>query len=127
MKRGINYERELVKIFWKHGIAALRVAGSGLAPHPLPDILIGFKGKIYAIEVKSTKKDYLYIDEIKIKELLEFSKIFGCEAYLALKFIRKGWYFLKPKSGRITYDFAKSNGLTLKNFIEKIITRDEVL
>ncbi len=127
MKRGINYERELVKIFWKHGIAALRVAGSGLAPYPLPDILVGFKGKVYAIEVKSTKKDCIYIDEIKVKELLEFSKIFGAEAYLALKFIRRGWFFLKPISGKITYEDAKSNGLTLKSFIEKILTRDEVL
>ena len=77
-KKGSAEERDLVHKLWDRGFAAMRAPASGGATkRPLPDVLAG-NGKLYlAIEVKTTTKDKVYIDEPQITALCEFSKIFS--------------------------------------------------
>lgn len=97
-ERGANAERELYKIFLENGFRAVRVAGSGIAEETACDLIAGRKGKRkYAIECKTTKKPYKYIDKKQIEEFLIFSEIFGLIPVIAVKFNRKGWYFFNPK------------------------------
>ena len=119
-KTGSVEERDLVNKLWDAGFAAMRAPASGGATkRPLPDVLAG-NGKLYlAIEVKSTRQDHIYIDNEKIKNLIEFSEIFGATAYVGAKFIRKPWRFIKledlhiTRSGnyRVNTDLAFSEGL----------------
>lgn len=89
------------------------MAGSGSMPLPCPDLLSGKKGRTLAIECKSGKgKQRRYIDKGQVEELIEFSKGFGAEAWIAVRFDGMKWSFLKPghlgKSNGGTYYFDKS-------------------
>ncbi|RLF35109.1 MAG: Holliday junction resolvase, partial [Thermoplasmata archaeon] len=97
-KRGIAAEREPLHLFWENGFAVARVAGSGSIPEPSCDLLVGNGKKKYAIECKTTRKTKKYIGKKQIKEFLKFSERFGLEPIIAIKFIRKGWFFLAPKN-----------------------------
>jgi len=55
--KGMNAERELIHLFWKSGWAPLRVAGSGVARTPCPDVIAGNGIRRLAIEAKSSKKN----------------------------------------------------------------------
>ncbi|MBE6488954.1 MAG: Holliday junction resolvase [Methanosphaera stadtmanae] len=119
-KKGSVEERDLVNRLWDAGFAAMRAPASGGATkRPLPDVLAG-NGKIYlAIEVKSTRQEHIYIDNEKIKNLIEFSQIFGATPYVGAKFIRKKWRFIKledlhvtkSENYRVNVDLAFSKGL----------------
>ena len=63
VKKGSAEERDLVHKLWSLNFAAMRAPASGGATKkPLPDVLAG-NSKIYlAIEVKTTTKDKLYIE-----------------------------------------------------------------
>lgn len=115
-KRGIAAERELLHLFWKNGYAVARVAGSGSIPEPSCDLLAGNGKKKYAIECKTTRKERKYISEEQIKEFLKFSTRFGLEPILAVKFIRKGWFFLNPKKLDKT---GKSYAISLKDAVKR--------
>ncbi|MEG3225414.1 MAG: Holliday junction resolvase [Methanobacteriales archaeon Met13] len=127
-KKGSREERELVKMFWDAGCAAMRAPASGGATkNPLPDIISG-NGKIYlAIEVKSSSKDRIYINSEKIDALLEFSGIFGAEPYIGAKFIREKWRFVRPidlfltrqKNYRLDKELAFTNGLEFDELLGK--------
>lgn len=124
-RKGYCRELDLVNLFWDKGFAALRVAGSGSSSKPLPDIVAGNGKKYLAIEVKYTSKEVLYINFSKIEELIKFSKQFGAEAYIAVKFSHKDWLFLSPKdlkktrSGnyRIDIDLAMLKGKLFEEII----------
>ncbi|RAP45468.1 MAG: Holliday junction resolvase [Methanosphaera sp. rholeuAM6] len=119
-KTGSVEERDLVNKLWDAGFAAMRAPASGGATkRPLPDVLAG-NGKLYlAIEVKSTRQDHIYIDNEKITNLIEFSKIFGATPYVGAKFIRQPWRFIKledlhvtrSNNYRVNTDLAFSKGL----------------
>jgi Holliday junction resolvase len=51
-----------------------------------------------AIEVKTTTKDKIYIEEDQISSLCEFSKIFGAKPYIGVRFKYTKWLFLEPDS-----------------------------
>ena len=124
-KKGSAEERDLVHKLWDRNFAAMRAPASGGATkRPLPDVVAG-NGKLYlAIEVKTTTKDKIYIDEPQISALCEFSEIFGAKAYIGVKFKYTKWLFLEPentpktKTGnyRIEKDYA----------IEKALEIDEI-
>ena len=95
-KRGIAAERELLHLLWEKGFAVARVAGSGSVPEPSCDLLAGNGKAKYAIECKLSKKERQYISEKQIEEFLKFSTRFGLSPLVAIKFIRKGWFFLHP-------------------------------
>ncbi len=96
-KRGIAAERELLHILWDKGFACCRVAGSGSIPEPSCDLLAGNTKKRHAIEVKTTKKGKKYISKEQFKSFLEFSDKFGLTPLFAIKFMRQGWFFIKPE------------------------------
>lgn len=122
--KGTNAERELVHKFWASGFAALRSAGSGSMKYPSPDLLIAKEGRIIALECKVTKNLYKYFEKKGIYDLEEFSKKFGAESCVGVKFPKHGWFFLKTKdlkekgkSFMIDIDLAKNTGFLFDDFI----------
>ena len=121
-KKGSAEERDLVHKLWDLKFAAMRAPASGGATkNPLPDVLAG-NSKIYlAIEVKTTTKEIIYIDELQIEDLCKFSETFGAEPYIGVKFKYTKWYFLKPEQTprtrtgnyKIEKDYAIEKGLEL--------------
>lgn len=101
-KKGIRYERELIKLLWDSGFAAVRVAGSGVSVFPSPDIVAGDGKRFLAFEVKSRKGLPLYISKEEVKQLVMFSNLFGAEAYIALKLPNSPWRFFAIDSLRET-------------------------
>lgn len=101
------------------------MAGSGSMPFPCPDLLAGKKGRVLAIECKSSRGDKRrYIDTKQIEELREFSKGFGAEAWVGARFNSMEWLFLKIIDlGRsetnyyIDRDLALSKGFTFSQLI----------
>ena len=96
-KKGIAAERELLHLLWDKGFACCRVAGSGSIPEPSCDLLAGNQKKGYAIEVKTSRKKKKYLDKEQVKSFLEFSEKFGLTPLFAVKFLRNGWFFVKPE------------------------------
>ncbi|MCR5026694.1 MAG: Holliday junction resolvase [Methanobrevibacter sp.] len=124
-KKGSAEERDLVHKLWDRNFAAMRAPASGGATkRPLPDVVAG-NGKVYlAIEVKTTTKDKVYIEEPQIDALLEFSKIFGAKAYIGVKFKYKKWLFLEPENAERT---RNGNYKIEKDYIlEKGLEIDEI-
>ena len=124
--KGSRTERELIHLFYEAGWGSCRMAGSGSTTLPSPDIIAGKPGRFLAIECKSGKNTHIrYIKEEQIKELNEFSSRFGAESFLAVRFDREGWYFLKPeqlmrtKSGvyAVSLKLAQEKGLSFDSLI----------
>lgn len=122
--KGIAAERELIHKFWKEGWAAIRIAGSGSTKYPSPDVLAGNNLRKIAIECKVTSSTKQYFSNKEIKELKEFSKIFGAEAWVGIKFNRDKWYFFHimdlENTGAnfaISHEKAKIMGLLFEDFI----------
>ncbi len=110
--KGISAERELIHALWSIGWAAHRIAGSGSSKYPSPDVIAGNGGRILAIECKVCKGDNQYFTKQEIEELQTFSKMFGAESYLAVKFAKKGWFYMKPEHLKETEkSFAMSRAM----------------
>ena len=92
--KGSSAERELLDRLWQSSFAVLRAAGSGSTSHDACDLVAGRSGKSYAIEVKACVGNKQYISAEQMKELLDFSKAFGAQPFVAVKFTRKGWFIL---------------------------------
>lgn len=125
-KKGSAEERDLVHKLWDLKFAAMRAPASGGATKkPLPDVLAG-NSKIYlAIEVKTTTKDVVYIDEPQINDLCEFSNIFGAKPYIGVKFKYTKWFFFKPEETPRT---RTNNYKIEKNYaLEKGLELDEIV
>lgn len=75
------------------------------------DLIAGRKGKKFCIECKATKSKNKYITKEQINDFLVFSEIFGLEPVVAIKFNRKGWFFLHPRD---LEDTGKYWSLSLK-------------
>lgn len=95
-KKGSLEERWLVHYFENNGYAATRIPASGGATKSdRPDVLAGNGIDIYAVEVKSSKKDTIYIRGEQVEELIRFSLKFGAEPLICAKFTRKPYVLLK--------------------------------
>ncbi|NCO11467.1 nucleoid-structuring protein H-NS [Candidatus Pacearchaeota archaeon CG_4_9_14_0_2_um_filter_39_13] len=100
--KGSRVERELLNLFTERGWKAARVAGSGTNENTFCDLIAGKKDvtgddrKGYAIEIKSSKKDRIYITKRQIEDFIVFSDIMGLKAIIAVRFNREGWIFLNP-------------------------------
>lgn len=124
-RKGTRYERELLKMFWEKNFATIRSAGSGSMPLPSPDLLVGGSGRVLAIECKALKEGNKYFKEHEIRELKEFSDKFGAEAWVAVRFDNKGWFFVSvedlgiSKKGTyfISLDVAERKGLRFDELI----------
>jgi Holliday junction resolvase len=93
--KGINAERELIHLFWNHGWACIRVAGSGASRYPTPDIVAGNKNRVLAIECKASKGQYQYLENEEIGNLRRFSELFGAEAWVGVRFNNADWQFFR--------------------------------
>lgn len=96
-KRGSDAERELLHLLSKKNFAVARVAGSGMIEETCCDLFAGNGKKRYVIEVKISSNDKKYFISKQIKGLVEFAGKFGLKPLVAIKFLRKGWYFIEPK------------------------------
>src|SRR3989344_3893780 len=96
--KGSRTERELVQLFKDNNWAAIRVAGSGLTSDQNTDVIAGNGKRHLAIECKSVKGKYKHLYSEQIEDLIKFSKNFGAEPWIAIRFNVKGWYFLKPEN-----------------------------
>ncbi|MEK6836011.1 MAG: Holliday junction resolvase Hjc [Nanoarchaeota archaeon] len=125
--KGSRAERELLNMFWETGLwGGYRSAGSGSTPLPSPDLLVGNGKRYLAIECKSLKSKSRYLEPQQIKELIEFSKIFGAEPWIGLRFNNIGWYFIHPKKLKKTkngnliasLELLEKNGLNFEKLIK---------
>lgn len=123
--KGAKGERELVAFFNESGWCCIRVAGSGSSKYPAPDILAGNGIRKLAIECKVTKEKKKYFTKTEIDQLQIFSKTFGAESWVGVRFPDEPWYFLMMedlkdtgKSFVVTLDIAKMKGLQKNELIE---------
>ncbi len=99
--KGSTMERELVKLFTSKGWRAARVAGSGVGDDSPCDIIAGKVGrKGVCVEVKSSRKETIYITKAQIEDFLLFSSMIGTRPVIALRFLREGWLFIDPSDLR---------------------------
>ena len=124
-RKGSNAERELIRMFWEHGWAAMRSAGSGSQQYPSPDLLVGKAGRRLAIEVKMTKERTKYLPLEELKHLTYFANTFGAEVWIAVKFPDLEWYFFHPEDMNQTdknvvanVELAEQKGLRFDDLIE---------
>ena len=124
--KGINAEREVIKLFAKTGEwFACRVAGSGSSRFPSPDIIAGNRLRKLAIECKASSSTSKYLTKQEIHELKHFSQVFGAEPWVAVRFDRTEWLFIALEELKdtghnyvICLDIAKKNGLLFEELIE---------
>ncbi|HUT82423.1 MAG TPA: Holliday junction resolvase Hjc [Candidatus Bathyarchaeia archaeon] len=129
---GVRAERDLVHLFWDAGFAVLRSPASGGGTIlPRPDLIAGSvkNGKFFVLEIKTVKKDILYLDETQIEGLVEFATRIGFQPILAVKFKnrKKGFLFLNipdqlekvrnSKNYKVSYATASSDGLSFGELI----------
>jgi len=110
-KARMGYEGEyyLVQKFLrkeKPGFYAVRTPGSGSGKMAKPDVIAVDGGELLAIEVKSSGKPYITLNEQQVKRLIEFCKRFvvrcphcGTEIrpkpVLAARFLGGEWRFIE--------------------------------
>jgi Holliday junction resolvase len=124
--KGINAERELIHLFWGSGWSACRVAGSGSIKYPCPDIIAGNNLRKLAIECKATRERRQYLTRKEVAELREFSRIFGAEPWIGVRFNNMDWYFLAiedlestEENYAVSIESAKTKGFLFEEMIRK--------
>jgi len=119
-RKGSNYERELLEMFHSTGFNGLRAAGSGSSRFPSPDLLVGRNGEVFAIEVKATSKEFVYVSEGQLSELLQFSQNLNATPLICVKFIGKGWrFFNHPRESKSHRFSLVDNGFSMDWFTNK--------
>ena len=123
--RGSAAERELLHKLYNEGWGAVRAAGSGSIPLEVPDIIAGTNNRTIAVEVKYCSKDRQYLRTQEVIDLIEFAHRFDCEAWIGVRYTRRGWYFLQAKhlksSGKhyvVSYEDAQNRGLRFEELIK---------
>ena len=96
--KGTRAERELFHLFWENGFNSIRTAGSGSTSMPAPDLIAAKNGRVLVIECKSGAGNKRYIKKQQIEELIAFAKTFSAEAWIAARFDRVGWFFVKAEN-----------------------------
>lgn len=95
--KGANAERELVHRLAKAGFSVARVAGSGVSVLNPPDLVALSRQKRLAFESKAWDSTSLSIPKEQFESFLEWCQIADCQAVLAWRRSREGWFFLKPE------------------------------
>lgn len=124
--KGSNAERDLIHKFWStQSWCAIRAAGSGSQRYASPDILAGNGLRRVALECKSSKELKKYLEKDEVEQLANFSKKFGAEPYIALRFNKQEWYFLslddldRTKNNYVVdLDLAKKKGMVFEELIK---------
>ncbi len=122
--KGIAAERDLVHLLQKKGFAAIRVAGSGSTQTPSTDILAGNGTRLFSIECKTVHGESRYVGREAIADFVSFSRQFGAEPWIAVRFFRQPWRFLliediplTEKNVAITRILAEAKGLLLDELV----------
>ena len=130
--KGSRTERELLHMFFDNGWSALRCAGSGNTTELSTDLIAGKNGRVLAIECKSGRREIRrYLQKEQIDGLKEFSKTFGAEAWIGMRYDNEDWLFLEPKhlnkskNGTLCVDLklAKKKGILFEELIGKFKQR----
>ncbi len=101
--KGDRRERELVNALDEAGFAVMRAPASGSATQrELPDVLAGNGETFYAIEVKSSAGNPIYLTGEEVEALVYFSRNFGAKARIGVRFDREDWYFFHPGELHVT-------------------------
>ncbi len=124
--KGSRVERELLEILTENGWRATRTAGSGVNDDSPCDLIAGKIGrKGFAIEVKSSKKNRIYITKEQIDDFMLFTNMIGLKPVIAVRFNYEGWLFVDPKhledSGKywvVSLENAKEKGQKFGQFFE---------
>jgi len=96
-QKGARRERELVNLIDGTSYAVMRAPASGAGTErELPDVLCGNGDDFYAIEAKSSGGDPTYVGKEEVEGLNYFSKNFGAESRIAVRFDYMDWYFFHP-------------------------------
>lgn len=110
MSTGKHHEYNVIKLFEKYGYIAMRSpASGGGTKKPRPDIFAGNGKNFYVVEVKSTKKDHIYIKKEQIKELKTFAFSFGAVPLVCAKFSRKPYTVFMLRQLQKTEKYYKIN------------------
>ena len=124
--KGIAGERDVVHRLQDAGYAAIRVAGSGSTQTPSTDILAGNGMRVLSIECKTigVGGDVRYISKEAIADFLTFSRQFGAEPWIAVRFFRTPWRFLLVEDLPVTdrnvsihKGLAEAKGLLLNELL----------
>ncbi len=91
-RRGADFERELISLFWEVGWSAVRAAGSGTTAYPVPDVVAFGQEQAYVIECKTTAKDRLSL-KAAATNLARFTEGTDAVGLIAIKFLRRGFRF----------------------------------
>ena len=130
--KGSRTERELLHMFFDNNWSCIRTAGSGNTTELSTDLIAGKKGRVLAIECKSGRKDIKrYLKNEQVNGLKEFSKTFGAEAWIGMRYDNEDWLFLelkhldKSKKGTFCVDLklAKKKGIIFEELIKKFKQR----
>ncbi len=101
--KGDRRERELVNALDDAGFAVMRAPASGSATQrELPDVLAGNGERFYAIEVKSSSGNPIYLTGEEVEGLVFFARNFGAKARIGVRFDREDWYFFHPGELHVT-------------------------
>ena len=131
-RKGSRTERELLHKFFDNNWSCIRTAGSGSTTELATDLIAGKKGRVLAIECKSSKKEIKrYLKTEQIDGLKEFSKTFGAEAWIGMRYDNEAWLFLEPKhldkskkgTYRVDLKLAKRKGILFEELIKKFKQR----
>ncbi|AZI75923.1 putative Holliday junction resolvase [Sulfolobales Beppu rod-shaped virus 1] len=110
--KGKYYEYKALEILKNKGFKALRIPTSATGKQPLPDIIATKNNTIYAIEVKSTRQNRIYIDAFQIEKIIKFCMMFdfcNCEPTILI-------FWKKYKSVRMykINQYDGKNGITIR-------------
>jgi Holliday junction resolvase len=131
-RKGSRTERELLHMFFREKWGCIRTAGSGNTSELATDLIAGKNGRVLAIECKSGKRDIKrYLKTEQVEGLKEFSKMFGAEAWIGMRYDNEDWWFLEPKqldkSKKGTYcvnlKLAQKKGILFEELIKKFKQR----
>ena len=125
--KGSFAERELIHRLHNENWGIIRSAGSGSTPLPSTDIIAGNGKRVLAIECKALRYTTKYFYPEEIEQLVVFSRRFGAEPWLGIRFDRVGWFFIQPenleksKNGNlnISLEQARVKGLSFERLIGK--------
>ena len=120
--KGYRSELELVHELAKRGWLAMRAPRSGKISLPTPDIIAVKKGRVLAIECKSSSKAFKVSDK-ELKQLEIWKEIGGAKCYIAWRLRGKRWCFLELKTviknkGNVSAELCKKYGIPIEKVCE---------